>query len=83
MSAFTPNNLTPIVNLDQLKEFTLARCKKKDQWRIGTEHEKFGFVVARQERPQFIGEIEEIFLPLKKELGRQFVRQIQMALRER
>ena len=67
MSAFTPNNMTPIESLYQLKDFMLARCKQPEQWRIGTEHEKFGLVLLKQERPQFIGGIEEIFLAFEKE----------------
>ena len=34
---------TPIENIDQLTASLAAGCKPKDQWRIGTEHEKFGF----------------------------------------
>jgi glutamate--cysteine ligase len=34
---------TPIENLDQLAASLAAGCKPKDRWRIGTEHEKFGF----------------------------------------
>lgn len=33
----------PIENKSQLVEWMEAGCKPKDQWRIGTEHEKFGF----------------------------------------
>ena len=34
---------TPIEGIDQLVQSLAAGCKPKDQWRIGTEHEKFGF----------------------------------------
>jgi glutamate--cysteine ligase len=34
---------TPIEGFDQLVASLAAGCKPKDQWRIGTEHEKFGF----------------------------------------
>ena len=34
----------PISNQNQLVEFLAAGCKKKNLWRIGTEHEKFGFL---------------------------------------
>ena len=34
---------TPIEDIDQLTASLAAGCKPKDQWRIGTEHEKFGF----------------------------------------
>jgi glutamate--cysteine ligase len=34
---------TPIECLDQLAAHLESGCKPRDQWRIGTEHEKFGF----------------------------------------
>lgn len=33
----------PIEHKDQLFEFLAKGCKPKSEWRIGTEHEKFGF----------------------------------------
>ena len=66
MSAFTPNDLTPIKDLDQLKDFMLARCKSKDMWRIGTEHEKIGYSLQHRRRPQFVGEIEELFFAFER-----------------
>ncbi|WP_135504522.1 glutamate--cysteine ligase [Roseovarius aestuariivivens] len=33
----------PIENRAQLAEYLEAGCKPKDAWRIGTEHEKFGY----------------------------------------
>lgn len=33
----------PIESHDQLAEFLSKGCKPKDKWRIGTEHEKFGY----------------------------------------
>ncbi len=33
----------PIESRAQLAEYLEAGCKPKDQWRIGTEHEKFGY----------------------------------------
>ncbi len=33
----------PIESHDQLAQMLAKGCKPKDQWRIGTEHEKFGF----------------------------------------
>lgn len=32
-----------IENYDQMVAFLASGCKREDQWRIGTEHEKFGF----------------------------------------
>ena len=36
----------PIESRDQLAEYLSSGCKPKDDWRIGTEHEKFGWVKA-------------------------------------
>lgn len=33
----------PITHRDQLAAYLEAGCKPKDDWRIGTEHEKFGY----------------------------------------
>ncbi len=33
----------PIEHLSQLAEFLSSGCKPKSEWRIGTEHEKFGY----------------------------------------
>ena len=33
----------PIENYSQLAEYLESGCKPKDEWRIGTEHEKFGY----------------------------------------
>ena len=33
----------PIEHSDQLAEYLAAGCKPRDDWRIGTEHEKFGY----------------------------------------
>ncbi|MBT0958011.1 glutamate--cysteine ligase [Alphaproteobacteria bacterium KMM 3653] len=33
----------PIEHQDQLAEYLAAGCKPKEDWRIGTEHEKFGY----------------------------------------
>lgn len=33
----------PIESHDQLAEYLASGCKPKDDWRIGTEHEKFGY----------------------------------------
>ncbi|QDH12912.1 glutamate--cysteine ligase [Formicincola oecophyllae] len=39
------SNATPLTSTDQLAGLLAAGSKPKGQWRIGTEHEKFGFVV--------------------------------------
>ena len=33
----------PIERHEQLAEYLSSGCKPRDQWRIGTEHEKFGY----------------------------------------
>jgi glutamate--cysteine ligase len=33
----------PIESMDQLAEYLADGCKPKEDWRIGTEHEKFGY----------------------------------------
>ncbi len=43
MSGPATGSATPIANKAQLVEFAMSGCKPKDKWRIGTEHEKFGF----------------------------------------
>ena len=42
MSA-TPTTPEPVTAKDQLVRFLADGCKPRDQWRIGTEHEKFAF----------------------------------------
>lgn len=37
---------TPITSADQLTAVLEAGCKPKSSWRIGTEHEKFGFYLS-------------------------------------
>ena len=37
------SDATPIESVRQLAEYIAAGCKPRDAWRIGTEHEKFGF----------------------------------------
>jgi len=36
----------PIEHPSQLAEYLASGCKPADQWRIGTEHEKFGWITA-------------------------------------
>jgi len=36
----------PIEHHDQLAAYMASGCKPKDDWRIGTEHEKFGYIKA-------------------------------------
>jgi glutamate--cysteine ligase len=43
MSGASPQNDTPIENKQMLVDFLAAGCKPREDWRIGTEHEKFAF----------------------------------------
>ncbi len=43
MSNPSEADATPIVSVQQLADYLAAGGKPKERWRIGTEHEKFGF----------------------------------------
>lgn len=59
----------PIENQTQLAEFLANGCKSKDDWRIGTEHEKFGFC-------------QDTYMPLPYE-GERSIKAILEGLRDR
>jgi glutamate--cysteine ligase len=44
---------TPIISLKQLADHIAAGCKPAEQFRIGTEHEKFGFRLADLAPPPY------------------------------
>ena len=44
---------TPITTLKQLADHIAAGCKPAEQFRIGTEHEKFGFRLADLTTPPY------------------------------
>jgi len=44
---------TPITSLQQLADYFAAGCKPAEQFRIGTEHEKFGFRLADLAAPPY------------------------------
>jgi len=44
---------TPITSLKQLADYFAAGCKPAEQFRIGTEHEKFGFRLADLATPPY------------------------------
>jgi len=46
----------PITDHDQLAQLLADGCKPKDQWRIGTEHEKFGFCQDNHKPLPYAGE---------------------------
>lgn len=41
MTSFPSKDATPVTGRDQLAAYVEDGCKPQDQWRIGTEHEKF------------------------------------------
>ena len=41
----------PIERHEQLAEYLAAGCKPRDEWRIGTEHEKFGYLIPEPGQP--------------------------------
>ncbi len=43
MSAFSKPDAAPITGRDSLVAYLEAGCKPRDDWRIGTEHEKFAY----------------------------------------
>ena len=45
---------TPITSVRQLAEYIAAGCKPPEAWRIGTEHEKFGFRHADLAPPPYL-----------------------------
>ena len=44
---------TPITSLKQLADYIVAGCKPAERFRIGTEHEKFGFRLADLAMPPY------------------------------
>ena len=44
---------TPITSLQQLADYFAAGCKPAQHFRIGTEHEKFGFRLADRAAPPY------------------------------
>ncbi len=47
---------TPVTQRSQLLEYVASGEKTRDQWRVGTEHEKFGFRLDDLRPPTFDGE---------------------------
>jgi len=47
---------TPLEHRDQLVEYVASGARRKEQWKIGTEHEKFGFRLEDLRPPTYEGE---------------------------
>ena len=57
LDASTRGDLPPVEGTRELTEYLASGAKPKDAWRIGTEHEKFGFVRDTLEPLPFAGEV--------------------------
>ena len=60
-----------IEHIDQLAEYMASGNKPRDQWRIGTEHEKFGWLTATRAPLPYAGEasISTLFAALEARFG--------------
>ncbi len=67
----------PIESKAQLVDYLASGCKPKDQWRIGTEHEKFVFCRTNLRPIPYEGEagIRSILEKLSKETGWEILRE--------
>lgn len=67
----------PIENFAQLAEFMESGCKTKDLWKIGTEHEKFGWLTDTRRPLPYAGErsIKALFAGLEAKFGWEPVRE--------
>ena len=61
----------PIEHIDQLAEYLASGCKPKSDWRIGTEHEKFGYLTDTLEPLPYDGprSIKAMFEGLRDRFG--------------
>ena len=46
---------TPLESRDELVHWLEVGCKPKERWRVGTEHEKFAFLIGRNEPVPYEG----------------------------
>ena len=51
------NNIKQIVDKEQLVDYIASGCKVKEDWRIGTEHEKFAFDLQTLKPLPYSGEV--------------------------
>jgi glutamate--cysteine ligase len=71
LDASTRHDLRPIEDKAELAAYLATGCKPKGAWRIGTEHEKFGFLKDTLEPLPFAGErsIQAVLEGLSREFG--------------
>ncbi|MFK7902621.1 MAG: glutamate--cysteine ligase [Nitratireductor sp.] len=64
-------DLTPLENRDQMLDWFSKGCKPKADWRIGTEHEKFGFCTKSLKPVPYEGDrgIEALLNGMQEVLG--------------
>lgn len=62
---------TPLETRDQLVEALSSGCKPREEWRVGTEHEKFGFYLADNSPVPYSGDqgIERLLKAMEGLLG--------------
>ncbi|WP_425419526.1 glutamate--cysteine ligase [Oricola indica] len=62
---------TPISSVEELADYLASGCKPKDDWRIGTEHEKFPFFIEDNSPVPYDGErsIRALLEGMKETLG--------------
>ncbi|KAM3690602.1 hypothetical protein ACJW31_09G131900 [Castanea mollissima] len=65
-SAVIPNK--PLITKEDLVAYFASGCKPKTEWRIGTEHEKFGFELGSL-RPIRYGQIAELLNGIAERFG--------------
>ena len=71
LDASARQNLEPIEDVSELSAHLASGCKPRDAWRIGTEHEKFGFLRDTLEPLPFSGErsIQTVLEALAQQFG--------------
>ena len=71
LDAATRGDLPPVDDVADLTAYLRSGCKPKDAWRIGTEHEKFGFLRDTLAPLPFAGErsIQAVLAGLRDRYG--------------
>ncbi|MEM9989375.1 MAG: glutamate-cysteine ligase family protein, partial [Pseudomonadota bacterium] len=71
LDASARENLPPVETINDFTDLLASGCKPKPNWRIGTEHEKFGFIWDSLDPLPFAGEtsIEAVLRGLSDQFG--------------
>ena len=71
LDASTRADLPPVEGVEELTAYLASGCKPKETWRIGTEHEKFGFLTDTLSPLPFAGErsIQAVLRGLRDRYG--------------